>query len=144
MTTPSPDSAYWESLYQQDMRPAYSIGRAQPEFTALIDSGQVRSDVLDAGCGHAGLSLDLAKKGYTVVGLDLSATAIAAATADAEQQGLSTASFTQADMTSFGGYNGRFSTIMDSGLFHGPPPESREDYLRCIHRAPSFQSRWHR
>ena len=35
--------------------------------------------VLDAGCGHAELSLALAAQGYTVVGIDVSPTAIAAA-----------------------------------------------------------------
>ena len=103
MMTPPMDSAYWESLYQQDTRPAFSIGQAQPELAALIDTGLVRSDVLDADCGHAALSLDLARRGYTVVGLDNSATAIAGAAADAAQQGLHTATFAQADITSFGG-----------------------------------------
>jgi SAM-dependent methyltransferase len=140
MTTPPMDSHFWESLYQQDTPPAYSIGRPQPEFAALIDGGKVRSDVLDAGCGHAALSLELAKNGYTVHGLDDSATAIAAATAAAERQALQTATFEQAEITSFGGHDERFNTIMDSGLFHVLPPDRRQDYLQCIHRAAAPQA----
>ena len=35
----------------------------------------------------------------------------------------------------FGGYDGRFSTILDSGLLHALPPEKRQDYLQSIFRA---------
>jgi SAM-dependent methyltransferase len=95
----------------------------------------VRSEILDSGCGHAALSLALAARGYTVVGLDASATAVEAATAAAAEQGLTTATFAQADVTTFRGYDGRFSTILDSGLFHALPPERRQDYVQSIFRA---------
>jgi hypothetical protein len=32
MTSPPLDSRYWESIYQLDTPPAYSIGRPQPEY----------------------------------------------------------------------------------------------------------------
>jgi SAM-dependent methyltransferase len=68
-----------DAAYQQGAPPPWSIGRPQPELAALIDAGKVRGDVLDAGCGEAELSLALAARGFTVVGLDGSASAIAAA-----------------------------------------------------------------
>ncbi|OBG01329.1 SAM-dependent methyltransferase [Mycobacterium sp. 852014-52450_SCH5900713] len=132
MTEPSRD---WDVAYRQETPPPWSIGRPQPELGVLIDEGNIRSDVLDAGCGHAALSLALAARGYTVVGLDSSATAIQAAAMAAAEQGLTTATFAQADVTNFRGYDGRFSTIMDSGLFHALPPEKRQDYLQSILRA---------
>lgn len=136
MTEPDRD---WDATYRQATPPPWSIGRPQPELARLIDEGKVRSEVLDSGCGHAALSLTLAALGYTVVGLDASATAIRAATAAAAEQGLTTATFAQADVTDFGGYppgsEGRFSTILDSGLFHALPPDRRQDYVRSIFRA---------
>ena len=136
MTRPHMD---WDAAYRQESPPPWSIGRPQPELAVLIDQGKVRSDVLDAGCGHAALSLALAARGYTVVGLDASATAVEAATAAAAEQGLTTATFAQADVTTFRGYppgsEGRFATILDSGLFHALPPERRQDYLQSIFRA---------
>jgi SAM-dependent methyltransferase len=132
MTQPGID---WDAAYRQEAPPPWSIGRPQPELAVLIDQGKIRGDVLDAGCGHAELSLALAARGYTVVGLDASATAVAAATAAAAERGLTTATFAQADVTTFGGYDGRFSTVLDSGLFHALPPEQRQDYLRTIFRA---------
>ncbi|ORA20089.1 class I SAM-dependent methyltransferase [Mycobacterium arosiense] len=136
MTEPDRD---WDATYRQAAPPPWSIGRPQPELARLIDQGKVRSEVLDSGCGHAALSLTLAGLGYTVVGLDASATAIRAATAAAAEQGLTTATFAQADVTNFGGYppgcEGRFSTILDSGLFHALPPDRRQDYMQSIFRA---------
>lgn len=132
MTQPSMD---WDAAYRQDTPPPWSIGRPQPELAVLIDQGKIRSDVLDSGCGHAALSLALAARGYTVVGLDASVTAVEAAAAAAAEQGLTMATFAQADVTSFRGYDGRFSTILDSGLFHALPVEGRQDYLHSILRA---------
>ena len=63
--------------------PPWNIGEPQPELA--IRAGKFRSVVLDAGCGFAELSLALAADGYTVVGIDLTPTAIAAATKAAER-----------------------------------------------------------
>lgn len=130
----------WDSVYRGDGEfdgpPPWNIGEPQPELAALWRSGAFRSEVLDAGCGHAELSLALAADGYTVTGIDLSPTAVAAATDAAAQRGLSDrATFVAADITSFTGFDGRFSTIVDSTLFHSMPVESREAYLRSVHRA---------
>ena len=125
----------WDSFYRQDAAPPWSIGEPQPELAALIADGRVRSEVLDAGCGHAELSLELARQGYRVVGLDFSLAAVSAAAAAAVDRGLTSVSFAQADIADFGGYDDRFSTVIDSGLFHSLPVERRSDYLRCIARA---------
>jgi SAM-dependent methyltransferase len=140
MTQPQMD---WDAAYRQDSPPPWSIGRPQPELAALIDQGSVCSDVLDAGCGHAALSLALAARGYTVVGLDASPTAIEAARATAAERGLTTVTFAQADVTDFRGYDGRFATILDSGLFHALPPERRQDYLQAIFRAAAPEATLH-
>ncbi|MES3636401.1 class I SAM-dependent methyltransferase [Mycobacterium intracellulare] len=132
MTQPRMD---WDSAYQQNTPPPWSIGAPQPELAALIEQGKVRSEVLDAGCGHAALSLALAAQGYQVVGLDASETAVVAARAAAAVRGLDSAAFAQADITDFDGYDGRFNTVMDSGLLHALPVDRRQEYVRCIHRA---------
>ncbi|OBH88242.1 class I SAM-dependent methyltransferase [Mycobacterium sp. E2733] len=129
----------WDSAYREQAHfegpPPWNIGEPQPDLAALIAAGKFRSDVLDAGCGVAELSLALAAQGYTVVGVDLTPTAVAAATKAAQERGLTTASFVQADITSFSGYDGRFSTVVDSTLFHSLPVEGRDGYLSSIHRA---------
>ena len=110
----------WDSAYRQAGEfqgpPPWNIGEPQPELSALAAAGKFRSDVLDAGCGYAELSLTLAAQGYTVLGVDLTPTAVAAATKAAEERGLSSASFEQGDITTFGGHDGRFNTVVDSTL----------------------------
>lgn len=129
----------WDSVYREQGEfegpPPWNIGEPQPELAALMRAGKFRSDVLDAGCGFAELSLALAADGYTVVGIDITPTAVAAATKAAQERRLSTASFVQADITALTGYDGRFNTVVDSTLFHSLPVEKRDDYLCSVHRA---------
>ena len=129
----------WDDAYQEqgpfEGPPPWNIGEPQPELAALIRAGEIRSDVLDAGCGYAELSLVLAAEGYTVVGIELTPTAVAAATKAAQDRGLSNATFVRDDITSFTGFDGRFNTVIDSTLFHSLPVESRDDYLRSVYRA---------
>ncbi|WP_193043399.1 class I SAM-dependent methyltransferase [Mycolicibacterium baixiangningiae] len=138
MTTPH---EMFESAYRGDapefvgFRPPWSIGEPQPEIAALIEAGKFHGDVLDAGCGEAATALYLAERGFTTVGLDAAPTAIAMARAEAARRGLTNATFDVADISDFGGYDGRFGTIVDSTLFHSMPVELREGYQRSIVRA---------
>jgi len=138
----------WDSAYREQGEfegpPPWNIGEPQPELAALIAAGKFRSDVLDAGCGFAELSLALAAQGYTVVGIDLTPTAVAAATKAAAERGLTTATFAQADITDFSGYppgsEEHFATVVDSALFHSLPVEGRDGYLSSIHRAAASRA----
>lgn len=116
-------------------KPPWSIGEPQPELAKLIEAGKFRGDVLDVGCGEAAISLHLAEKGFTTVGIDISPTAIELAKAEAVKRGLTNATFEVADISTFGGYDGRFQTIVDSTLFHSIPVEAREGYQQSIVRA---------
>ncbi|MDR3656182.1 MAG: methyltransferase domain-containing protein [Mycobacterium sp.] len=131
------ESAYRGESTQlgEGVRPPWSIGAPQPELAALIEQGKFRGDFLDAGCGEGAISLALAQRGHTTVGLDASPTAIELARREAERRGLSNAAFEVADISTFTGYDGRFNTIVDSTLFHSMPVELREGYQRSIVRA---------
>lgn len=130
------DSAYrGEAPEMAGAKPPWSIGEPQPELAALIEQGSFHGDVLDAGCGEAAISMYLAERGFTTVGLDQSATAIDLARREAADRGLANATFEVADISSFTGYDDRFGTIVDSTLFHSMPVELREGYQRSIVRA---------
>ncbi|WP_319455871.1 MULTISPECIES: class I SAM-dependent methyltransferase [unclassified Mycobacterium] len=139
MTAPQQDM--WESAYRggapgfTGIRVPWSLGEPQPEIAALIEQGKFHGDILDAGCGEAAVSLYLAERGHTTVGLDISPTGIELARAEATKCGLTNATFEVADISSFTGYNGRFGTIVDSTLFHSLPVELREGYQQSIARA---------
>lgn len=141
-TTPSPSQDLFENAYKGEApelglgtKPPWSIGEPQPEIAALIEQGKFRGDVLDVGCGEAAVDLYLAERGFTTVGLDLSPTAIELATAEAVKRGLTNTSFEVADISAFGGYDGRFNTIVDSTLFHSIPVQAREGYQQSVARA---------
>ncbi len=144
MSTPfgnTPFEEIFESAYRGDtpefngMRPPWSIGEPQPEIAALIEQGKFHGDVLDAGCGEAAVSLYLAERGHTTVGIDIAPTGIDLARAEATRRGITNASFEVADISSFTGYDGRFGTIVDSTLFHSMPVQRREGYQQSIVRA---------
>ena len=137
-----PTDFEFENAYRGDsaqfgegVRPPWSIGAPQPELAALIEQGKFHGDVLDVGCGEAAISLTLAERGHTTLGLDLSPTAIDLARREADKRGLTNATFEVADISDFTGYDGRFGTIVDSTLFHSIPVEAREGYQRSIQRA---------
>src|ERR1700745_1853853 len=123
------------TLFGERARPPWSNGGPQPELAALIEQGKFHGDVLDVGCGEAAISLALAERGYTTVGLGWSPTAIALARREAGRRGLTNVTFEVADISSFSGYDGRFGTIVDSTLFHSIPVEAREGYQQSISRA---------
>lgn len=141
MTTPPAPEEIFESAYRgqtpefENLRPPWSIGEPQPEIAALIETGAIHGEVLDAGCGEAATALALAERGFTTVGLDNAPTAIELARAEAANRGLANATFEVADISAFTGYDGRFGTIVDSTLFHSMPVELREGYQQSIVRA---------
>ncbi|MGQ9411408.1 class I SAM-dependent methyltransferase [Mycolicibacterium gilvum] len=137
-----PTDAMFEAAYRGDApemgmgnRPPWSIDEPQPEIATLIEDGKVHGEVLDAGCGEAAVSMYLAERGFTVVGLDVSPTGIELAREEAARRGLSNTTFEVADISAFTGYDGRFGTIIDSTLFHSMPVELREGYQQSIVRA---------
>jgi 2-heptyl-1-hydroxyquinolin-4(1H)-one methyltransferase len=142
----APTEFEFESAYRGDSahlgegtRPPWSLGEPQPELAALIEQGKFGGDVLDAGCGEGAISLALAERGHTTLGLDASPTAIKLARREAEKRGLTSASFAVADITDFSAYPpgsaGQFNTIVDSTLFHSMPVELRDGYQQAIVRA---------
>ncbi|MBV0920448.1 class I SAM-dependent methyltransferase [Mycobacteroides chelonae] len=140
-----PGERDYDSMYGGgDGLPPWSIGETQPEIAALVRQGAVAGSVLDAGCGHAEVGLELAVSGHDVVGLDISPRAIAAATAAAAERGLSTkAKFSVADISDFGGFDNRFDTVIDSALFHALPKARWDAYQQCVFRAAAPGARYY-
>jgi ubiquinone/menaquinone biosynthesis C-methylase UbiE len=134
-----PEVMDWDAAYRHEVfggEPPWNVGEPQPEFAELIRQGTLRSEVLDAGCGVGDTALEIAAQGYSVVGIDVAATAINAATKAAEKRGLTNATFVQGDITTaLQGDDERFATVLDCTLFHSLPVDARDGYLRAVHRA---------
>jgi 2-heptyl-1-hydroxyquinolin-4(1H)-one methyltransferase len=112
----------------------WNLGEPQPAIAEVIDAGEVRGHVLDAGCGVGATALHLADRGHRVLGVDASPSAIAQAEEAARTRG-STARFETADITELSGHDDEFDTVIDSTLFHSMPVEARSAYLASIARA---------
>lgn len=111
--------------------PNWDIGRPQRAFVRLADSGLVRSPVLDVGCGTGELSLFLARRGFDVLGIDLSSRAVDIARQKAYRRGID-AHFVVWDalqLSRLAEAGLSFRTVVDSAMFHILGEREREQFV---------------
>jgi 2-polyprenyl-3-methyl-5-hydroxy-6-metoxy-1,4-benzoquinol methylase len=75
----------FDALYA--VTPPWDIGRPQPALQAVADSGQVRGEVLDVGCGTGEHALMSAALGLDATGVDAAPVAIERARAKPRNAG---------------------------------------------------------
>jgi SAM-dependent methyltransferase len=126
MTMPS-----WDESYASSTPAPWDIGRPQPAFVRLADSGLLCGRVLDAGCGTGENTLLAAAHGADAAGVDISPRAIAQAREKAAGRGLA-ARFEVADALNLGQLGMAFDTVIDSGLFHVFDDRGRVQYVTSL------------
>jgi len=97
---------------------------------SLLDAPPGR--IVEFGCGVGWLSLFLARRGYTVVGVDISPDAVAAANAQRDAQQIRGAEFVVADYEEFSTTEKFDCALFYDSLHHA---EDERAALRCAHRA---------
>jgi cyclopropane fatty-acyl-phospholipid synthase-like methyltransferase len=122
--------------------PPWDIGRPQPAFVALAESGALRGRVLDVGCGTGEHALMAAALGLDATGVDSAPTAIAKAKDKAEERGLQ-ARFLVADALELAALGERFDTILDCGLFHVFDDDDRPRFVESLAAAVPSGGRYH-
>ncbi|MEN2423102.1 class I SAM-dependent methyltransferase [Streptomyces rimosus] len=121
-----------ESAFGEQM--PWDIPGPQPAYVEVEQAGLINGEILDCGCGTGENALFLAGKGYAVTGVDLSPTAVAQARRKATERGID-ATFAVADALELTGYEGRFDTVVDSGMAHVFRPGELARYTAALHGA---------
>jgi cyclopropane fatty-acyl-phospholipid synthase-like methyltransferase len=115
----------------------------QAEVDFLIEHLQLRPEhrILDMGCGTGRHALELARRGYQVMGVDLSDGMLQQARMIAEAEGLKTVTFQQADATRYAAESAfdRIYCVCEGSLGlvgRGSDPQEHDlVVLRNLHRA---------
>jgi SAM-dependent methyltransferase len=127
----------------------WDIHQAQPCLMELEALGGISGDVLDIGCGLGDNAIYLASRGHSVTGLDGSPAAIEQARRRADAGALNPiagsagVTFDVADATNLSGREGRFDTVIDSGLYHCLDEAGRQAYIAELYRATRAGARLH-
>ena len=111
--------------------PPWDIGRPQPAFLALAETGAIRGRVLDVGCGTGEHALMAAGMGLEATGIDSAPTAIALAEAKARDRGL-TAHFLVHDALQLVSLDKQFDSVLDCGLFHVLEDDDRRSFVENL------------
>ncbi|TMR88408.1 class I SAM-dependent methyltransferase [Nonomuraea basaltis] len=121
-----------EGLYSGPL--PWDIGRPQPAFLDLAQTGAIQGRVLDVGCGTGEHTLMCAALGLEVTGVDLASRAISTAQAKARERGL-TARFLRHDALRLAELGESFDTVLDSLLFHIFSDADRASYVDSLRAA---------
>ncbi len=125
------DARDWDGSYSGPS-PPWDIGRPQPAFVRLADTGALTGAVLDAGCGTGEHTILAARHGARALGIDIAARAIELARRKASERGVD-ARFQVLDALSLGTLGEDFNTVVDSGLFHVFDDAARARYVTVLH-----------
>ncbi len=123
-------------------RAPWDIGRPQDAVVQLVDKGAFTGSVLDIGCGLGDNAIYLASRGLDVTAIDSAPTAVETAKSRATTAGVKV-EFGVSDATSLAGFEGRFDTILDSGLYHCLTAEDRKLYVDALARVGRSGARLH-
>jgi len=127
---PVPDPLHdFNAIY--DSTPPWDIGRPQPAFERLAESGSFVGSVLDVGCGTGEHALLASSLGLMALGVDFAPRAIELAQMKASERG-DGARFKVWDALDLPGLGERFDTILDCGLFHVFDDHQRSSYVSSL------------
>ena len=132
----------FEAIYAADTPPPWDIGRPQPAFERVAQSGGLIGRVLDVGCGTGEHALMAAALGHDALGIDLSETAIELAKAKASERGVE-ARFEVRDALGLVELGEHFDTVLDCGLFHVLDDDEQERYVASLAEVVSPGGRFH-
>ena len=133
---PKPEDNFFDAVYRG--KPPWEVGEAQPALVKLLEAHPPSGPVLDAGCGTGELALAIARRGFSVLGVDVSGAAIALAQEKAAKEApmvRSSVEFRVGNGLKPGGLPGPFGAVVDSGFYHLFSAVERQGYVDELARA---------
>jgi SAM-dependent methyltransferase len=125
------DAPYnWDDSYVGPP-PPWDIGRPQPAFIRLADSGALHGALLDAGCGTGEHTMLAALRGARALGVDVSSRSIETACRKAAERNVD-ANFQVHDALHLDSLAETYDTVIDSGLFHVFDDVDRTQYVASV------------
>lgn len=122
----------FQAMYAEGI-PPWQIDRPQSEVIRLIGQGAFESPVLDLGCGTGDNAIELARRGYRVVGLDAVEEALRRAREKAGKEKLAQPpEFVIGDALRLEDSGLEAETILDCALFHTFSDEEQAVYVRGL------------
>lgn len=126
-------SSWWDGFYGDRGKPVpFFAAKPDENLVSYVDRGVISPGrALDLGCGPGRNAIYLARSGFQVDAVDISAAAIDWATERAREAGAEV-DFQCRDAFTL---TGRYDLIYDSGCLHHLPPHRRISYLALLDRA---------
>jgi len=122
----------FQAMYAEGI-PPWQIDRPQSEVIRLIEQGAFESPVLDLGCGTGDNAIELARRGYRVVGLDAVEEALRRAREKAGKEKLAQPpEFVIGDALRLEDSGLEAETVLDCALFHTFSDEEQAVYVRGL------------
>ena len=148
MSSQAPDPEFsprpphdFEAIYGATT-PPWDIGRPQPAFARLAETGDLVGKVLDVGCGTGEHALFAASAGHEAVGVDIAPTAIELAKHKAAERSVQ-AQFLVFDALGLSELGKQFDTVLDCGLFHVFDDRDRSRYVESLASVVPTGARYH-
>lgn len=123
----------WERVYRG--RNPFDVETPEQWIIDLVENDKITGRVLDSGCGSGRNALYMGLKGYSVVGIDISETAINRARQKATEKGIKNVEFLCENVVHLSGHDDEFDTTVDIGLFHSLDGDDPLTYAVSLHRA---------
>ena len=138
-------SEHFEQIYKGSRPEEIPWNSEQPPelLVELVEGDRIkRGRALDLGCGLGNYAIWLASKGFEVMGLDCSPTAIKIAKQNAKRRKIK-CKFLVADLTGdWPDWGSQFDFVYDWGLLHHIPPKQRPAYVQNVHKVLKQQGKY--
>jgi cyclopropane fatty-acyl-phospholipid synthase-like methyltransferase len=116
----------YELMYRIS-KPRWDTGSVPAQVTQLASRKGKTRNAIDLGCGTGTHSIYLAQQGFSVIGIDISPTAIQRAQKKASDAGVKP-EFIIHDVTRLDFLKGPFDIALDVGCFHGMNSAAQQRY----------------